>query len=332
MKIPKIIDAMANVDDRYILEAAECGTEKKRSGITIMKKMAAIAACAVFVIGAAAVYFRPQSDLPVEPSDDDVSVTDNSVTSPTDVDNPTVSDETNGEVEVERSYNERIADGEDVDVETYIGQEFNACGYTFVLRNVNISLTLPDGITIDDMRDGTIAPIGDYDEDGYLVLHPGEDIYKSYDIRDYLDEDGRYNGPTKEGYRWVFVTVDVTNNSDEEITEYSNVFICGGDFITSRTYTIIDAFGVEHTETQEVAYYQYSQSACYMSEHTDKENYGGQAEVKKFDNIHFEPNETKTLVLGYAITDHFVYDDLYLQILFLNGASWTEGRQYIPLK
>lgn len=326
MKIPKIIDAMANVDDRYILEAAECGTEKKRSGITIMKKMAAIAACAVFVIGAAAVYFRPQSDLPVEPSDDDVSVTDNSVTSPTDVDNPTVSDETNGEVEVERSYNERIADGEDVDVETYIGQEFYAYGYTFVLRNVNISQTLPDGITVDDLR--CIVMVGDYGEDGWP-----DGVGYDVSFTDCLDAEGRYSGPTKEGYRWVFVTVDITNNSDEEKTEYSNIDLCGGDHITS-----VEAYQFEcgtdniiGTYTQEVDWYVYTQSACYISEHTDSENYDGQAEVKKFDNIHFEPNETKTLVIGYAISDHFVYDDLYLQLIFLQIPS-EDVKQYIPLK
>lgn len=50
MKIPKIIDAMANVDDRYILEAAECGAQKGKGEKTMNKKKfliiaAVIAAC-----------------------------------------------------------------------------------------------------------------------------------------------------------------------------------------------------------------------------------------------------------------------------------------------
>lgn len=319
MNSKKIAEAFGGIDDRYLNEALEYKRGSQRGGITMMKKIAAIAACAVFVIGAAALSFKPKADLPAEPTDDPVIAPAPSVTE------PAVGDKTDV-VEIKRSYNERIANGEDVDVETYIGKEYYAYGYTFVLRNVNISQTLPDGITVEDLR--CIVRVGDYGEDGWA-----DGVGYDVSFTDCLDAEGRYSGPTKEGYRWVFVTIDITNNSDEEKTEYSNIDLCGGDHITS-----VEAYKFEsgtdniiETYTQEVDWYVYNQSACYISEHTDSENYDGQAEVKKFDNVHFEPNETKTLVIGYAISDHFVYDDLYLQLIFLQIPS-EDVKQYIPLK
>lgn len=329
MNIDKLIKGFGDIDSEFIDEAVDYSPAKTRGDIVMIKKIAAIAVCAVFVIGAAVVGVKRQPKLPAEPP-----VGEPTVTEPTAVPDVIDPDDLNiGDVvQVEHSYNDMIANGEDVNVETYIGQEFNACGYTFVLRNVNISPTLPAGITVDELR-FSVSGVGDYDEDGFHVLHPNGDIYEIIDIRDCLDSAGRYSGPTKEGYRWVFVTVDITNLSNEEKVEYSNIDLCGGEHITSRwsnVYDPDDTDSILETVLQEVDYYEYMQSACYMSEHTDKECYDGQAEIKKFDNIHFDPNQTKTLVIGYLITDHYVYDDLYLYIRFLN--NWFEDKQYIPLK
>lgn len=327
MNKEKVAEAFGNINDRYLEEVFEYKRRKRRITM-IKKKMVAIAACAALVIGVGAYALRPQTSLPVEP--------------PVDYEpgllvqiDPDASDNI---VEVERSYNERIADGEDVDIETYIGKEFNVGWYTFVLRNVNISLTLPKGITVDDLY-GPISSVTNYGEDGWacgLGDNYGEDgwnrnAYGSFS--DYLDDEGRYDGPTDEGYRWIFVTVDITNNSDEERTEGSSINLCGGNYISgSWTYTGVDDYtGEEYTLIQGGEYYQYEQETCYMSEHTNEESYDGQADVKKLTNIHFEPNETKTLVLGYAVSDHFIYDDLYIRLTLLNPELWNDD-QYIPLK
>ena len=331
MKKYPFLEAIGTADEKFLEEVFEDTRQKRRIHMSSIKIIAA-AACAALVIGAGMFALGSQTELPTEPPKDPQPGTE--INLPVQTKPVTDADA----VEVERSYNERIADGEDVDIETYIGKEFNIGWYTFILRNVNISLTLPEGITVDDLY-GPISSVTNYGEDGWdcgLGDNYGEEgwdrnAYGSF--RDYLDDEGRYDGPTNEGYRWIFITMDITNNSDEERTEGSSIHLCGGNYISGTwPYTGIDEdTGEEYTIIQAAEYYQYEQQTCYMSEHTDKESYDGQADVKKLTNIHFEPYETKTLVFGFAVSDHFVYDDLYIRLTLLNPELWNDD-QYIPLK
>ena len=328
MNKEKVAEYIGKIDDKYLEEVLEHKRKKRRIHMNSLK-IIATAACAALVIGAGVFALGSQTELPAEPTKDPQPGTEMNL--PVLTEHVTDSDS----VEVERSYNERIADGEDVSIETYIGQEFIVDDYSFVLRDVLITQTFPEGITKDDLWDSAGSVI---DYNGYDIM--AEDYEKGYpydehrrlDVLDCIDDEGRYNGPSKEGYRWVFVTMDMTNLDAVEKLEYvADMSINGGMYVENFVERWIDADGSEHSAVLDYGFYAYDQYPCYLSEHTDLELYDGMAEIKKFHNLHFDPNESKTLVIGYAISDHFVFGDIRIQ-LHLDTASSPADFVYVPLK
>ena len=339
-------------------------------------KSAAIAACAAIAIGIGAVAISNKGELPVMPEAEtaepaqtektegaaipqtepeiaeeappilqtkEVEAADNEAPQPEDeqpaeapeeepAEEPADEPKDDDVVVVERSYNERIADGEDVDIETYVGIPYTLDSaehnYTYVLRSVSVSDTLPEGVSKGSLTEG----LG---------------------IADLIDDDGVYIGAGS-GYKWVFVTVDVTNNGDAEIRNIGNLRLCGGKM---RRYNI------NPDETAEPVYrdeYEYWEELCYTDDHyfdydrayelafgLPGNNYSkeyaealekevlerdgsleGYLREKFYYEMLFESGETKTLTLGFPVSNNFVYGDLLLE--FNQGD--VEDSIFVPLK
>ncbi len=265
-------------------------------------------------------------------------------------------------VVVERSYNERIADGEDVSIETYIGipyrissEKYSVVGdFTYTLRSVGISDGLPEGITMDDLE-VSVGPVMEYGEDG-AKTYSTEDGKRALDISEFLDENGVYTGPGN-GYKWVFLTLDVTNNSDQEVIKFINTLrLAGGE---CRTYSLslpgingesVDADFREYEYFQELCYHNaryFDYDSCYemtFANVSDErraeiekkaiERYGSVENYlrEKFAGMTcFDAGETKTVTVGFPVNTYFVYGDLFLE-LNPSGVLNPEVIEYIPLK
>ena len=265
-------------------------------------------------------------------------------------------------VVVERSYNERIADGEDVSIETYIGipyrissEKYSVVGdFTYTLRSVGISDSLPEGITKDDL-DVSVGPVMEYGEDG-VKTYSTEDGKRALDISEFLDENGVYTGPGN-GYKWVFLTLDVTNNSDQEVIKFINTLrLAGGE---CKTYSLslsgingesVDADFREYEYFQELCYHNaryFDYDSCYemtFANVSDErraeiekkaiERYGSVENYlrEKFAGMTcFDTGETKTVTVGFPVSTYFVYGDLFLE-LNPSGVLNPEVIEYIPLK
>ena len=116
MKKYRLSEQLGNIDEAFLEEVFEY-TESRSGRKTIMKssfvlKSAAIAACAAIAIGIGAVAVSNRGEMPVMPEAETAE--------------PAQTEKAEGAgddiVVVEKSYNERIADGETVTLETYIGK------------------------------------------------------------------------------------------------------------------------------------------------------------------------------------------------------------------
>lgn len=349
MKKYRISEELGNIDEAFLEEVI---MYKRRNHMNI-RKIAALAACAALVIGVGAYTLRPQADLPVEPSADHPTVVSAEHPIYTDADEPDI-------IDVERSYNERIADGEDVNIETYIGIPYTIHDdfisqyigtYTYTLRDVRISDKLPEGITKDDLTN-VVGPVRNYTEDGN-VEHYDADEHSKLAISSCIDDEGVFDGPGN-GYKWVFVTVDITNDSDEAMERnLGGLILAGGEY--KQVYKMVDGVSVPWDGVFE---YSYFEDLCYLSEHyfddiyyeyTDFDamreqspglyekvidKFGSEKEYLKekfYYNVYFEAGETKTLVLGFPVNNYFVYGDLLLEIN-PTGSMGSDLTMYIPLK
>lgn len=265
-------------------------------------------------------------------------------------------------VVVERSYNERIADGEDVSIETYIGipyrissEKYSVVGdFTYTLKSVSISDSLPEGVEKDDL-DVNVGPVMKYGEDG-VKAYSTEDGKRALDIGEFLDENGVYTGPGN-GYKWVFLTLDVTNNSDQEVIKFINTLrLAGGEY---KTYSLslpginggaVDADFREYEYFEELCYQSaryFDYAGCYEMTFANVSD-ERRAEIEKkaierygsFENYlrekfagmtHFDAGETKTVTVGFPVNTYFVYGDLFLE-LNPSGVLNPEVIEYIPLK
>ena len=175
-------------------------------------------------------------------------------------------------------------------------------------------------------------------ENGLPPIETEEDygwyVARTLSVSDVIGDDGHYNGPmdvSDESYRWIFLELEIENLTDDEQLEYmADMELCGGKYIVHPITTRIEN-GIQIEEEAKYSFYAYSTGVCYMSEHTDKEMYGGQADRKKFHNLSFEPREVKTMTIGYCVSDHFVFGELFLT---LHNSEFTEMDDYVylPLK
>ncbi len=327
MKSYPHLEKMSEISDEFISEAAGYSAKRSERRISMTYnaaiKSAAMAACAALALSAAAYGLAREK---IAPAPAETSA-----------------------VEVERSYNERIADGEEVTVETYIGkpvrispEECAAVGdYTYTLRDVKIGDRLPEGITKSDLT-GSVGVVREFGDDGEKRFESDDGALT---IGECIDENGTYTGPGN-GYKWVFLTIDVTNNSDEEGVKFINTLrLVGGEKVKLK---------VGDTEQ-----YEYFEEACYQSdkyfdpesaremafsglsdderialESRAEEKYGSVnnylREVFYFET-RFSPRETKTIVLGFPVSSRYVYGELFLE-LNPRGAGDKGKGYYVPVK
>ena len=355
-------EELGNIDEKYIKEVLQYddSSRSERSyKMRIFMNFTAAAACAALVLGAGAFAFgRSGSDSASLKSLPDETQAD--VTEALNADDPAA--EPVKVIEVEKSYNDRIADGEDVSIETYIGipyrissEKYSVVGdFTYTLQSVGVSDRLPEGITTDDLE-VSVGPVMEYSEDG-VKTYSTEDGKSALDIREFLDESGVYSGPGN-GYKWVFLTLDVTNNSDREVVKFINTLrLAGGE---CKTYSLsppgingeaVDADFREYEYFQELCYHNaryFDYDSCYemtFANVSDEkraevekkaiEKYGSVENYlrEKFAGMtHFDPGETKTVTVGFPVNTYFVYGDLFLE-LNPSGALNPEVIEYIPLK
>ncbi len=346
-------EELGNIGENYIEEVL-LYQERRHKMKSVLMNVAAIAACLALVIGVgAAALARGGSELnTVATSDQTLAAEISSLTKEMDIET----------VEVEKSYNERIADGEDVSIETYVGipyrissEKYSVVGdFTYTLQSVSISDRLPEGITKDDL-DVSIGPVREYSEDG-VKAYSTEDGKSALDISEFLDENGVYTGPGN-GYKWVFLTLDMTNNSDQEVIKFINTLrLVGGE---CNTYSLslpgingdaVDADFKEYEYFQELCYHNaryFDYDSCYemtFANVSDErraeiekkaiESYGSVENYlrEKFAGMtHFDAGETKTVTVGFPVSTYFVYGDLFLE-LNPSGVLNPEVIEYIPLK
>ena len=355
MKFP-FLDALNNADESFIEEVFEYEESLKRRRRYTVKNIIGItaaAACAALIFGAGIFAFgrrglesKPDAGVPA-PIAPAPEITAPETTAPADV------------VEVEPSYNDRIANGETVTVETYIGKRIEYQDLAFTLKDITISPTFPEGITKDDIsftpivtaytdddsEDNILGFVGkSYDYGEYAAEHglppiESEEDYGWYTVRklavsDVIDDSGLYQGPMDvpdEAYKWVFLEIEIENLTDAEKLEYfGDMELCYGDCITVPTYNQYDTEGnVIHTEP-EYSEYTVRSSVSYMSEHIDEDNYADLHDP--FHNISFAPGEKKSLILGYCVSDHFIYGDLVLQLHNSQPIFYQSEYVYLPLK
>lgn len=327
-------------------------------------KFAAIAACAAVVIGVGAAALSRRG-LPS-------TVPDAEVTEPAPVTEQTATTEQSDDsstVEVERSYNERIADGEDVRIETYINQRIEHQGFAFTLKDITVSPTFPEGITKDDIThtppvkaytdvdsgefpEGFIEEGYDYSEyaaehglppieteEAYGDPEKGEGAYtqRVLNVKDVIADNGLYQGPMDvpdEAYKWVFLELEIENLTGEEQLEYmADMELCGGVYLDHPLIHFIDERGLENEYYSDFQGYPYfGNTVCYMSEHTDKKVREAQTESVAFHNLDFAPGEKKSLIFGYCISDHFIYGDLVLTLHNSEPIFSMDDYVYLPLK
>ena len=288
------------------------------------------------------------------------------VSEPTPVSEPIESDSRLSEnqddciVEVEHSYNEKIANGEEVNIATYIGipyrissDEYAVVGdFTYTLQNVLISDRLPEGITKSDLT-ASVGEVCEYPNGVEKRINAKGDEVRSLTIGECIDDEGVYSGPG-DGYKWVFLKLDITNNSGEETVKFINsVRLAGGELKT--TMGIVDGKEADMGFRE----YEYFEEACYHSEvYFDYDNgyemafaglsdeeraeiesraaekYGSVEEYlrdKFYFMAHFDGGETKTLTIGFPVSNYYVYGDLFLE-LNPTGADSSDLINYIPLK
>ena len=358
MKKYRLSEQLGNIDEAFLEEVFEY-TESRSGRKTIMKssfvlKISAIAACAAIAIGIGAVAVSHRGELPVMPKAETAE--------------PAQTEKAEGAgddiVVVEKSYNERIADGETVTLETYIGKRIEHQGFAFTLKDITVSPTFPEGITKEDIAyTPTVAAYTDGDADGmsysekfysyreYAKEHglppieededygdpeSGEGAYTERDlyVSDVIDDNGLYKGPMDvpdEAYKWVFLELEIENLTDEEQLEYfGDMQVCYGDYITEPPYELYDKDGnVIYAQPEYSSYTIYS-LVCYMSEHTDKKITDDRTDT--FLNVSFAPSEKKSIILGFCISDHFIYGDLVLQLHNSEPIFNQSEYVYLPLK
>ncbi len=374
----RLSEEIGKVDEKYIEEVfkyqEKISERSKARRIGILRAAAAAAACAVIAFGAAICFYSgrvPKENEPQISTSEDIreNAPDKSST-------PIISGETEPQdnagdiVEVEHSYNERIASGEDVRIETHIDERIEHQGFAYTLKDITVSPTFPEGITKDqidyypvvaayydepessDWEPDPILGFYDkvYDYDTYAAEHgmelidqeEADRIYphegkfsRALTVGDVIDENGLYQGPMDvpdESYRWIFLKIEIENLTDEKQLEYmADMDLCGGKYIEHpiTASKIID--GEPVWEPAPYSFYAYETGICYMNEHTEEEIYDGQADLKKFHNLSFEPGEIKTMVLGYCVSDHFVFGELFLN-LHNSEPTESDGYVYLPLK
>ncbi len=274
-------------------------------------------------------------------------------------------------VEVELSYNERIQNGEEVKIETYIDERTEHQGFAYTLKNITVSSVFPEGITKDDISntpsvaaytdadperypEGYTAEYYDYgeyaaehglppieSEKGYGDPETGSGAYteRALYVSDVIDENGLYIGPKDvpdEGYKWLFLELEIENLSDEERLEYlGDMDVCGGVYLDCPRIRFTDERGIEQDYYSDyIGYSYFGNHICYMSEHTDKIISDNLPDGVAFYNMSFSPREKKRVILGYCISDHFVYGELVLQLHNAEAEKASSQRDmvYLPLK
>ena len=347
MKNYRVSKELGEIDEAFIEEVFEY---KRRSRSWI--KYAAAAACCALAVGICAAAVKTPGLKPAP--ENDAAVPDIASTAPAE-DNAAVT------VEVERSYDERIAAGEDVEIETYIDIPYriwneNYAGYgdfTYTLKSVMISDKFPEGITKADISGGNLAvSFDDGGEEDYI--HPEGDDSRWLTVKECIDGDGRYAGPGN-GYKWVFLTVDITNNSDEQAVKFlSSLRLVGGEMLDLPISIDGEVVSASYRE------YEYGEEVCYLSDrYFDYDTFygmtlGGNISDEKREEIQnsaierygsveaylrevfygaslFGAKETKTVTVGFPVNNYYVYGDLALE---LNPAGLSDkiSSVYIPLK
>ena len=371
----QFLKALNHADEKYIeevLQYDDSSRSERSYKMRIFMKFTAAAACAALILGAGAFAFGRSGDPhtpPISPAAENMP--DGETAEPNAASKDSVEI-----VEVEPTYNERIASGETVTVETHIGERIEHQNFAFTLKDITVSPTFPEGITKADIAcspavaayasTGDANEVGEngytqigyesshYDYSEYAAEHGlppieseegcgseesggGRYTARSLEVIDVVDENGLYQGPMDvpdEAYKWVFLELEIENLTDEEQVEYmADMELNGGDLIEHpMTALCITEDGEPIIGPHPYSFYSYETSVSYMSEHTDRETYSGQAEGYKFHNLCFEPKETKTLILGYSVSDHFVYGDLFLKLHNSETFTMPDGFIYLPLK
>ena len=97
--------------------------------------------------------------------------------------------------------------------------------------------------------------------------------------------------------------------------------------VGSRLY---DKDGNAIVNIPEYSQYSIYSLVCYMSEHTDEKIADDRTDT--FLNVSFAPSEKKSIILGYCISDHFIYGDLVLQLHNSEPIFYQSDYVYLPLK
>ncbi len=171
--------------------------------------------------------------------------------------------------------------------------------WRYEIRSLDISDTLPEGITLSD----TIQQFGrfdKFDDNGFL-------IERGDDIGDHLSQDGEYDGYLGKSYCWVTLRFDLTNLTGKD--DYINV----GDMNLS--------FG----ELKKVSY---CGRQCYRYEHSVGVGYKNLhdyidmiPEYMQYYTLHFEPDETKQLIFCYLIEKEYSNETFYLEMNIHNDGK-----------
>lgn len=265
------LEAIGAVDEKFLEEVFEDNNSSNRITAAV-KRIAAIAACAVLIMGAWTVVNGRPTEVQTEPE----------IPEP----KPQVTT-----VEVDQSFvgidGEQLPE-EEVKIISYFEEPIDCQGYRYVMKKVEYSKAIPDYILKEDIIWRLGVDMDTLDEkmkETYPYKHePGDGTL----VVEHLDENGRYSGKSER--TWVFVTLEMTNLSDEEdkhdiywhYIEYSRP---KNDWhLWFRKVTVIP--GEEFPEEVTADYYHHE----FPTE------------------IAFAPNETKTVIFGYLIESDFIYD------------------------
>lgn len=164
--------------------------------------------------------------------------------------------------------------------------------WQYDLRSLEISDTLPEGILLSDTTQ-SFSSFDTYDENGFVTS-------RGDSVASHLSETGEYDGYLGKSYCWVTIRLDLTNLTGQE--DWINV---GNTNLSFGKLKKVIYCG------DECYRYTNSISVGYMNMHDYME---ALPEEIQYYMLHFEPDETKELMLCYLIEKKFSDESFYLEM------------------
>lgn len=260
MKNYRLSEELGNIDEEFLEEVFEY----RRKG-SAWKRFAAIAACAAIAVGVGAAVLKRHEKIPLEriSADTDIIVSHSFEDTNSDIIDAT--------------------DVDDVEIRSYFEVPIDCNGYRYVLKKVEYSATIPEYIAEEDIiwRLGVdlsfLEPVDPDKPNG---------PFKAKLVTDFLDENGKYFGETE--HIWVFVTLEVTNLSDEAVKQDISMHYLNYDrpenHFCMRLGKVTVVPGEEFPE-------EFTANTYHRTDPTE---------------IDLGPNETKTVIFGYLIDSDYI--------------------------